>query len=242
MSYSPFAHAENSFLTGWRRLRFYQSVSTDPELRDASRKSDGLLGAFVIEIKQRKDLFQLIDAVVKKKETLDPESDHFLTSIHREMIKMGISLPSEQRVRFREVQRSILELSSKFSANAQSPSQSAIWFTLEELAGIPNDTLDEMEKGSGVNEHRLCARFDDHFTPVMRFATKPETRKRMYVGFYNRCNENAPIFKEVAVLRDEAARLLGYRMTFMLDNDDCSVEELKFTAEQWKWIKTDGGF
>ncbi|KAK4446805.1 thimet oligopeptidase [Podospora aff. communis PSN243] len=207
----PLAHAENAFLTGWRTLRFFQSVSADRELRDASRESDGLLGAFGIEVKQRHDLFRLIDAVVKRKDSLDPESDHLLTTIHREMRKMGTSLPPEPRNRFGDIQRRILELSSQFSANAQRPSQPAIWFSLEELAGVPEGTLGEMEKGSGVNEGKLCASFNEHFMSVMRFATSPETRKRMYIGYYNRCSENAPIFKEVAVLRDEAARLLGYR-------------------------------
>ncbi|KAK0619449.1 metallopeptidase [Immersiella caudata] len=216
----PFAHTENTFLTGWRTLRIYRFISIDSELRDASRKADSLLGAFEIEIKQREDLFRLIDAIVKKEETLNPESAHLLTTIHCEMMKMGMSLPSEQRARFGEIQRKILELSSQFSANAQSPTQSAIWFAPEELTGVPEDTLDEMEKGSGVNEGKLCARFDEHFVPVMRFATNPEARKKMYVGSYNRCNQNAPIFKEVALLRDEAARLLGNRnhATLVVEN------------------------
>jgi len=68
-----------------------------------------------------------------------------------------------------------------------------------------------MEKGSSVNEDRLYARFNEHFIPVTRFTTNPETRKRIYIRYYNRCNENVLIFKEVVLLRDEAARLLGYR-------------------------------
>ena len=70
--------------------------------------------------------------------------------------------------------------------------------------------MSEMEMGSDTNEGKFRATFLDHLGSIFRFATAPGTRKRMYIGYDNRCNENVPLFREITVLRDEAARLLGY--------------------------------
>jgi metallopeptidase MepB len=44
----------------------------------------------------------------------------------------------------------------------------------------------------------------------METATNSSTRKRIYIYNENRCLDNAPLQKEIFILRDEAARLLGY--------------------------------
>lgn len=44
----------------------------------------------------------------------------------------------------------------------------------------------------------------------MKFATNAETRRKVFIQNENKCNQNAALFKEAVVLRDEAARLLGY--------------------------------
>jgi metallopeptidase MepB len=38
----------------------------------------------------------------------------------------------------------------------------------------------------------------------------PDTRKRYRIAHENRCNENIPRFQEIAKLKHEAARMLGY--------------------------------
>ncbi|KAK0652761.1 hypothetical protein B0T16DRAFT_427103 [Cercophora newfieldiana] len=207
----PFAHAENAFLTGRRSLSLYKDVSASPDLREASRKASDMLDAFGLEFKQRLDLFVLIDAVVKRGEVLDPEEEHLLSVLHRDMTKTGINLPAEERARFGEIQARVLELGSRFAENARAPSKPVVWFAREELAGVPKEDLERMQKGEGENEGKVGARIAEHYHTVMRSAESAAARRKMYMGYYNRCNENVPIFKEVAVLRDEAARMLGYR-------------------------------
>jgi metallopeptidase MepB len=56
---------------------------------------------------------------------------------------------------------------------------------------------------------RLIFKYLD-FIPTLRYAKNSETRKRFYVANENKCNQNIPLFKEVMVLNDEAACLLGY--------------------------------
>lgn len=61
--------------------------------------------------------------------------------------------------------------------------------------------------------------YPDYF-PVMDYAKRETTRKKLFIAHENKCSENVPLFKEVVVLRDEAARLLEYVnfATFQLED------------------------
>ncbi|KXH39139.1 peptidase family M3 [Colletotrichum salicis] len=48
------------------------------------------------------------------------------------------------------------------------------------------------------------------YDAVLRYVRDPETRRRVYVAFDNRFPDNMPLFKEMLILRDENARMLGY--------------------------------
>src|SRR5947207_9587843 len=74
----PLAYVENARALDANILRFYQDVSPDSKLRDASSEAQKLLDDFAIEMAMREDLYKLVDAVLKKDEDLDPESHHFL--------------------------------------------------------------------------------------------------------------------------------------------------------------------
>ncbi len=98
-----------------------------------------------------------------------------------------------------------------------------IWFTPAELDGVPEDVLSGLEKGKGENEGklRLTFKYPDLF-PALKYAKNAETRKRVSIGNENKCNSNVPLFKEAMVLRDEAARLLGYpnHAAFRIEDKD----------------------
>jgi hypothetical protein len=47
--------------------------------------------------------------------------------------------------------------------------------------------------------------------PVFKYAAQPETRKRANLSYENKTIQNAPVLSEITRLRDEAAKLLGYK-------------------------------
>ena len=211
----PFAHDENARLAKSGILAFYESASPNPELRSASRKAKMALQEFGIQYKQREDLFTLINAVSNSITTqpgvLDSESEHYVFTVRRGFVKNGLGIPAgHSRDRFAEIQHRISELAAVFAENASNANQGGVWFTRDELDGVPSDLLSTMKKGEGENEGKFHASFLEHVGPIFRFATKPGTRKRMYIAKENRCNENVPVFRDLIILRDEAARLLGY--------------------------------
>jgi len=86
-----------------------------------------------------------------------------------------------------------------------------LWFTEKELEGTPKDVLEGLKKGEGEHEGkvRLSFKYPDLF-PALKYGKNPDTRKTIFIANENKCNANIALFKEAVVLRDEAARLLGY--------------------------------
>ncbi|RAL61275.1 hypothetical protein DID88_010354 [Monilinia fructigena] len=158
-------------------LTFYQAVSADSKLRDASSKAEEIMDEAQIEMAMREDVFQLVDAVYKKGENLDPESKRLLEKEYKGYIKNGLGIEKgPKRDRFKEISKRLATIGTKFQKNLNEE-DGGIWFTLKGLDG---------------------------------FAKDAETRKQVFVQNENKCHENVELFKEAIILRDEAARLLGY--------------------------------
>lgn len=198
-----------------RILNFYQHTSPDSKLRDASTKADEITNEFDIECKMREDVFNLVDAVFQRRdaETLDTESLRVLEKERQKYVRNGLLIPAgPQRDRFKEIQKRISQLSIQCQKNLNED-KSSIWFTPEELDGVPEDDINisELEKGTGENEGKVKLGFKyNHFFPLVKYAKNGETRFKYIVADANKANSNVPLFQEILELRDEAARLLGY--------------------------------
>ncbi|TPX15951.1 uncharacterized protein E0L32_000285 [Thyridium curvatum] len=216
----PQLHDENESALTSRILGFYQYVSADSGLRDASTEAEKIMDEFSIECGMREDVYKLVDTVFKAKggneglekaSDIDPESARVLEKEHKGYIKDGLGLPAgPQRDRFKEIKKRLSQIQIAFQKNLNEEN-GGIWFTPKELDGVPQDVLDNLEKGTGENEGKLklSFKYPDLF-PTLKFAKNPETRRKVFVQNENKCNMNVPLFKEALLLRDEAARLLGY--------------------------------
>lgn len=209
----PQIYDENQSALSSRILGFYQYVSSDEELRNASTEAESILDEFGIEMGMREDVFKVVDAVFQKKDSLnlDPESLRLLEKERKSYIKNGLNIPEgPQRDRFKEIKKRLSQIQIAFQKNLNEEN-GGLYFTKEELDGVPADLVDTWEKGTGENEGKLRVSFKypDLF-PTMKFAKNSETRRKVFIANENKCDANMALFKEAIVLRDEAARLLGY--------------------------------
>ncbi|MCJ1295346.1 hypothetical protein MMC34_006908 [Xylographa carneopallida] len=207
----PMAHNEASNSLESHILVFYQAVSAEKAIRDASTEADKLIDDFSIESNMREDLYKLVDAAFQKKERLDPESQRLLEKERKDYIRNGLSLPAgAKRDRFKEIKKRLSQISIQFQKNLNEEN-GGLWFTNEELEGVPEDVLSTLTKGDGINEGklRLTFKYPDLF-PTLKYAKNPVTRQKLFIDNENKSNQNVPLFKEAVLLRDEAARLLGY--------------------------------
>jgi metallopeptidase MepB len=217
----PLADAQSAATCERRVLGFYRDMSTDAAVREASVEADQVMKEYALEVVMREDLFRLVDAVFGKKEELDVEDRHYLTKQRQEYIRNGLDLPAgTQRERFKEIKVRLNELSSEFRKNLNEE-KGEMWMLPEDLEGMPDDFMSELDKAED-GEHAGKVRIDfENPKSDMIFgqAKKGETRLRYSMATSQECKDNVPIFREVMLLRDEAARLLGYpnHATFRLE-------------------------
>ncbi|CAK7207857.1 metalloendopeptidase [Sporothrix eucalyptigena] len=238
---------ENDVSLSAHILGFYQYVSADSELRDASTEATRLMDEFGIECNMREDVFKVVDAVVQTyggKDALeatggtvggavaplDAESARLLVREHKGYIKNGLGLPvGPQRDRFKEIKKRLSQLQIDFQKHLNEEN-GGIWFTREELDGVPADLLDGLDKGEEGSENagkvRLSFKYPDLF-PALKFAKNPVTRRRIFVDNENKCNSNVALFREAVLLRDEAARMLGYDNHAALRLEDKMAKDVK---------------
>ena len=146
----PFAQDDNNMALESHIIGFYQAVSTDAKLRDASTEAEKKMDDFGIEASMREDVFSLVDAAFKKQkddQSLDAESRRLLEKDHKSYIRMGLGIPAgPQRDRFKAIKKRLSELSITFQKNLNEE-QGGLWFTPEELNGVPSDVVDNLKKG-----------------------------------------------------------------------------------------------
>lgn len=217
----PMATDENTMALESHILGFYQSVSANQDLRNASTESEKLFDDFSIEASMREDVFDLVKAALQKGDKLDPESQRLLEKEHKSYIRNGLGIPAgPDRERFKEIKKRLSQVSIIFQKNLNEEN-GGIWFTPEELVGTPHDVVAGLAKGEGENEGklRLSFKYPDLF-PVLKYATNAATRKKVFIDNENKLNQNVPLFRETILLRDEAARLLGYpnHATFKIED------------------------
>ncbi|KAJ3473325.1 hypothetical protein NLG97_g10372 [Lecanicillium saksenae] len=197
-------------------LAFYQNVHTDAAIREASMQADQKMSELAVELRMHEGIFQRVNTIYKNRESsgLDPEARHIVEKEYKRYANAGLLLPAgPKRDRFKEIQLELnrLCIEARNNANAET---GGIYFTAEELDGVPKDdvNVDELEKGTGENEGKFKVGFKPNIQiPLMEHATRAETRRDYYIAKENKLNINTPLFKKILLLRDEGARLVGYK-------------------------------
>ncbi|KAI1081775.1 Metalloprotease [Whalleya microplaca] len=211
----PIAEDENDAQLSGRILGFYQYVSADPDLRNASTEAEQLMDDFSIECNMREDVYTLVNAASEaqksKEPDLDPESLRLLEKELKGYIRNGLGLPKgPKRDRFKEIKKQLSQISIAFQKSLNEE-DGGVWFTKEELDGVPEDVISGLKEGTEENQGKVKVSFKypDLF-PTLKFAKNPETRKKLFIAGENKVTSNVPLFRDALLLRDESARLLGY--------------------------------
>jgi metallopeptidase MepB len=187
---APIVDDENQSSLSARILGFYQYVSGDAALRNASTEADKAMDEFSIECNMREDVFKLVDGIASRKDSetdLDPESLRLLVKERKNYIKNGLGLPAgPPRDRFKEIKKRLSQIQIEFQKNLNEEN-GGIWFSAQQLEGVPEDVVDGLEKGTGEHEgkHRLTFKYPDLF-PTLKFAVDPETRKKVFIDNENK--------------------------------------------------------
>jgi len=169
-----------------------------------------------VELYGRVDMFCLVDAVSHRvlngHEILDQESQYYLAKLHRKFKHhgCGIAEPTEKE-RFDLAQKRLHDLERQCNQNLHEEN-AGLWFTVEELEGVPQSLIGRLKNGTDPDHEGMLwvATKVPQSSPVIYNATREATRRKMYYAVQNRMSASTAIFRELILLRDETARMLGY--------------------------------
>lgn len=242
----PIAHVENKLVSAKKLFGFYNSISTSEELRETSGRTWLLFSTFESGTLMRDDLFRLVDNVVRnqKTENLSFEDAHYLKNKHQSFLRNGLGIQSAgQRDRYAQIQALLRE--KTLEAQRCINKSNGLWLSADELKGFPSSSLSALKRSEGENDIKLWFPLTRaNIARALQFVEEESTRRKVYVANDNRCLENVARLKEIILLRDESARLLGYS-SFMdlsiLDKLANSVDLIKdYVSELHNTLRTAG--
>lgn len=208
----PLINTDNSTQGDIGIIAMLRYASLDQASWQASEKAWTLINEDQAALTVRSDFWRLIKAV---KEGTDEQSLHFeaqkyLNKMFLEFEQFGhATLQPEQIKQYMEWRNRIDSMRREYNQRIRDDS-GGLWFSVDNLAGVPQHDIDRFEKHSENHDMRFVRFSVADSLAIYRSASKPATRKRMYVGDANNLSQNAELFKQIVVERDLNARLLGY--------------------------------
>jgi Zn-dependent oligopeptidase len=194
---------------------FPSQVSPDLSIRNASTEADKKYEEFKIESSMREDVYRTLLRYKKNGDiqTRDQGSRRLLDKMLETFERNGLDLADERVSELREMKKNISNLCIDFQKNV-SENNITVEFTTDELEGLPGNFIDNLptvsdETNDLSKKFRVSLKIP-HVLPILKYAVKEETRKKINQLFDSQCLEtNLPILDKIIELRQKSARLLG---------------------------------
>jgi len=197
-------------------IDFFQHISTDKDVRDASAECSLKIQEFGIERTMNRKIYQKVSKVIenikngKFKAPENPEDQRLLEKIDLDYRRNGLALPDDKLNELKELKKKLTNISIEFSRSI-AEDKTTLVFTKKELDGLSEDFFENLEKTTkdGEEAYVVDMKYPCYF-PIIKLAKNENTRKSMMRAYGQRCKPNVDRLKEALFLRLKIANILGY--------------------------------
>jgi oligopeptidase A len=197
------------------------SAETNDEIQKIAQDVSPLLTAFSNDITLNEDLFKKVKSVYDQKDQLNltPEQSTLLDKKYKGFARNGALLAEDKKARLREIDTELAKLKLTYGENVLAETHDyQLHITNEsDLKGLPEGTIEAAADLAKSEEKEGWIFTLDYpsYIPFVTYADNRELRKEITIAagkkaFRNNEYDNQQNVKNIARLRFERARLLGY--------------------------------
>ena len=210
----------------WTPVSHLNAVMNNESLRTVYNECLPLLSEYGTELAQDERVYAAYRQVSERKDfpTLSPAQQKIVNNALRDFRLAGAELNEKDKQVFKQNQKRLAELTSKFSENVLDATNAWEMVLTDEkqLAGLTEFAVN-MARQNAEQHGYTGWRFTldgPSYISFMSYADDAELRKKMYEAFMCRASDqgpdagkwdNAPVILEILQLKKRQAELLGYR-------------------------------
>jgi peptidyl-dipeptidase Dcp len=204
------------------RLTFENLCASEspPELQRVEREMAPLLAAHDSKVAMHAGFFARLDTVREQAGALDlsEEQHRLLQRLHTDFVRAGSTLQGVARERFAAIATQLADLQTQFAQNilADESTYQLPLTTEADLAGLP-DSLRQAALSAARERgaHGYAITLSRSLVqPFLTCSTRRDLRETAWRAWTTRgetpARDNRPLAREILLLRQEQARLLGY--------------------------------
>lgn len=203
---------------------FFNLNETDADsvMKETEKKIMPLMTEHSAYMTMNEKLFERVKAVYDNKAQLNltREQEMVLDKYYRKFVRGGALLNAEQKKQFMEIEKELSMASIQFGDNALAETNAFELLITDEkdLAGLPESSKTAAHEAAQAcgKEGWLFTLHKPSWTPFMQYADNRELRKKMYLGYINRGDnnnehDNKALIAKILKLRQQKAQLFGYK-------------------------------
>lgn len=227
------------------------SALTNEDIQSAARIITPMTTKHRNNMSMNMELFKRVKAVYEKRNEsgLNDNQIRVVEKYFRDFERSGATLNEEDQSKLKEINNKLSMLSLKFGDNHRKETNDNFRLVIEnkeDLAGLPDAVIAggaETAKELGMEGKWVYLLQKPSMIPFLQYAENRALREKIYRGYFMRGNngnefDNKDIIEEIAALRAEKAKLLGFEThaDYVIDNNMAKTPEnvYDFLGDLWK--------
>lgn len=202
---------------------FFNLNETDADsiMKETEKRIMPLMTEHNAYMTMNETLFTRVKAIYDNKANLGltREQEMVLDKYYRMFVRGGALLDADKKAQFMEIEKQLSLASIEFGDNslAETNAFELVITDEKELAGLPQSSIDAAREAAQATgkEGWLFTLQKPSWIPFMQYADNRDLRKKMYLGYINRGdnnndNDNKEVIARILKLRQQKAQLFGY--------------------------------
>lgn len=199
------------------------SAETNDEMQAIAREVSPMLTEFSNDILLNEQLFKRVKTVYdqQNREDLSPEAQTLLDKTYKSFTRNGALLSDEKKATLRKIDVELAQLSLEFGEHvlAETNKYELVLENEADLAGLPDQIKEqaaETAENKGYPGKWVITLEYPSYVPFMTYSARRDLREKLAKTFGSKAFkgddlDNREIVKQIVKLRNERAKLLGYK-------------------------------